>query len=266
MIDRVRQGISRRARTLAAEVRCRFAAQVLRRNYIRYGRTKMLVSRDGDEQETIYHANFRRWRETERRFFAAILRPGDRAIDVGANMGFLALIFSELVGPEGRVFCFEPCGRTFAKLQTMIALNDARNCIPFQLGCGAERGQARLSTGYGSSGSFSMAAPAADGAFETVDVVRLDDTDAARSTIALVKIDVEGFEPSVLQGASRLLARDRPRVFIELGADHPRSSAEAAALLAGYRYRLVHPRIEATEEIDWRAMPAVENYLWEYAP
>ena len=56
-----------------------------------------------------------------------MLRPGDFAIDVGANVGFFTLLMSKLVGPTGQVLAFEPGDNNLPKLKHNLALNHADN-------------------------------------------------------------------------------------------------------------------------------------------
>lgn len=59
-----------------------------------------------------------------------VLREGDRAIDVGANIGVFSLLMSSLVGKSGSVFAFEPTAATFQKLRENLKLNRANNVFP----------------------------------------------------------------------------------------------------------------------------------------
>jgi predicted methyltransferase len=62
--------------------------------------------------------------EGEVALFREFLRPGDTALDIGANVGALTLAMAGLVGPQGTVHAFEPQGAIFDLLQANVAAND----------------------------------------------------------------------------------------------------------------------------------------------
>ena len=63
----------------------------------------------------------------EQRLLASILKPGAVFYDIGANIGFYAIIGSRLVGAQGRVFAFEPMTASLAMLRHNLALNSLQN-------------------------------------------------------------------------------------------------------------------------------------------
>jgi FkbM family methyltransferase len=144
-----------------------------------------------------------------------LLRSGDAAVDVGANIGYMTSLFAARVGETGRVDSFEPHPRIFAELERNVALLRARpDTAPVRLhalALGARNGSARLTepAAFGvneGTATVVQRSPHADGA-SGIDV-RLARLDAVLGTerVALLKIDVEGAEAEVLGGAERLLA------------------------------------------------------------
>jgi FkbM family methyltransferase len=137
----------------------------------------------------------------------ALARPGDTFIDVGANMGYYTVKIGAKVGPEGRVYSFEPNPHVFAFLADNVKINNfqARTHL-FQMAAGAEQGEVWL--------GFSHAEPGGGAVWEQplgvenempVPVARLDDI--ATMPVDLIKIDVEGFEPQALKGMRAMLER-----------------------------------------------------------
>src|SRR5258708_6355023 len=59
--------------------------------------------------------------------FVTLLRPGDVAVDIGANLGYLTVLAALLVGPTGHVVAFEPDAENAARLRANLALNDCSN-------------------------------------------------------------------------------------------------------------------------------------------
>jgi FkbM family methyltransferase len=143
---------------------------------------------------------------------------GDAVFDVGANIGWHALHLARL-NPTGRVFAFEPIPDTFARLNTNIALNQATNvlALPFGLGERDESLRFFLDRSMPVGASAAKHGDAADLMEVTAQVRRLDDVAAELGVApALLKIDVEGAELSVLRGSLECLRTNRPVIACEL--------------------------------------------------
>lgn len=141
------------------------------------------------------------WRVHSLALFRDYCRPGDVAIDVGANVGEVSIILSRRIGPEGRVHAFEPNPRIFRYLLGNLALNDCGNVTTANRAVGAAAGTTRLSDDRYDD----MNRVVAIGGIE-VACTTLDDAVPAQP-IALLKVDVEGSELRVLEGARQTLGR-----------------------------------------------------------
>jgi len=161
-------------------------------------------------------------------------------IDVGANLGFTALLFAKHVGSGGKIFAFEPSPPVYAKLLQVVEKNQLSNVHCFNLGCGMERKRETLlvpaSSGNATikrSGLDSLeACREIDIEIDTLDHVILPLT----PRVDFLKIDTEGFEDQVLSGAEEVVARYRPVVYIELSQEYGDSSARAIAWLRAHGY------------------------------
>jgi FkbM family methyltransferase len=143
---------------------------------------------------------------------ARTLRPGDVFVDAGASVGQMSMMASQLVGDDGLVLAFEPHPGRFRELTNTVAANHARNVVCFPCGLSDEASGVAL---YTDRVSPSMVAVGdTEGASEQTTVARLDDILAANSIdrVRMLKVDVEGFELKVLQGAVGLLDSDAPPV------------------------------------------------------
>ena len=107
------------------------------------------------------------------------------------------------------MLAFEPHPKRFESLATAVARNQLDNVVAFRAGLGEHEGVLRL---YTNRTSPSLVGGAEETAFETVEIVKLDDIlERERVTdVRMVKLDVEGFELAVLKGASRLLGGSNP--------------------------------------------------------
>jgi FkbM family methyltransferase len=188
------------------------------------------------------------------RFVEQALRPGQHVVDVGAHIGFFAMHMARCVGPSGRVTAFEPFPGNADLLARSIAENRFEEFVRLhRAAVGARSSTGRLAFAretLNSGGAFLVpdaAAPPAELATTTVPIVALDDIDLPRP-VAFVKMDVEGAEPFVVEGARRLLATDRPTILSEihvaqLAAVAGRTPADFVAALAslGYECRTLTP-------------------------
>ena len=146
---------------------------------------------------------------------ARALAPGAVAVDAGANIGATALIMSAFVGAQGRVVALEPGPRSFALLQRNLALNAAAAVTPLALALSAEPG--RIS--FCEDSAFGHLAPGAPG-LQAVQVETLDRIveQQGLTRLDLLKIDTEGFEPQVLEGARATIERLAPVIYLELNS------------------------------------------------
>lgn len=134
------------------------------------------------------------------------LEHGDVAVDVGANIGFTTLLFSQLVGEKGQVFGFEPSSKVFSYLQNNVKMNDFKNIELYNCGCGERSTELFLSD----CGKRDTANHLTKGETkEKVQVVTLDlvlDCKIAKN-VKLLKVDTEGYEKFVFLGAPRILEK-----------------------------------------------------------
>lgn len=150
--------------------------------------------------------------EGENVVMARFLRQGATMVDIGANLGTTVLPAARAVGPAGTVIAFEPQPLIAQCLQTTLTLNGLFNVRLFACAAADASGWAMLpAPRIGAAGNFGAVALGAEGI--RVPVFALDALELARCD--LVKIDVEGFEWPVLQGARRTLLALRPVVYFE---------------------------------------------------
>jgi FkbM family methyltransferase len=171
--------------------------------------------------------------EGEVELFRSVLRPGDVALDIGANLGAHTIPIARLVGPTGFVFAFEPQRILFHILCGNVALNELINVKAFPLALAREPGQTRvMPLDYAGPNNFGgVSLGGAQG--EAVPVATLDQIGLPKARF--IKIDVEGMELEVLLGAKATLARDRPILYVE-NDRLEKSEALVTQLLAdGYR-------------------------------
>ena len=156
-----------------------------------------------------------RIREKDEDRIAACLRRGDTFVDVGANLGALSLRAATVVGPEGRVHAIEPHPVTFDYLRRNVELNGLRNISMHNTALGAEQGIVHFTSKLHDDQNQASTGPGIEVKCTTLDELLGD----AVERVDLLKVDVEGFELFVLQGAARLLAKTRV-VYFESCEEH----------------------------------------------
>ena len=138
-------------------------------------------------------------------------------VDAGAHIGYYGLTLSTIVGQEGTVLCFEPNPRTFPFLQRNIALNKRANISAIQEALGDTESILHISGGdvrlgwsrVSENGQVPVQCVTLDGEVERAGLTRVD----------FIKIDVEGYEPKVLAGASKTILRFHPTIMMEINPD-----------------------------------------------
>ena len=152
-----------------------------------------------------------------------LLRDGDVALDVGANIGMMTLLMSRCVGPRGRVVAFEPNPSCVARMRSALEVNAIRNVDIREFGLANVAGSCALTVVGAHTGTGSLADLAAfsDGRepirrLETRVEIGDEQAIPGEERLSLIKIDVEGFEEKVLVGLRRTLERRRPMVISEM--------------------------------------------------
>ncbi len=138
------------------------------------------------------------------------LNPGDSYVDVGANIGTLALKACTIVGKQGSVIACEPHPRIYNYLSQNIKLNDFENIEAKNLGLGSKRGELFFSDQNDDDQNYIDIKGDIRVKVDTLDLLCND-----FAKINLLKIDVEGFEKYVLEGGGDTLAKTQT-IMIEL--------------------------------------------------
>jgi FkbM family methyltransferase len=161
------------------------------------------------------------WFEKEPSFLARWLRPGMTAIDIGANLGVYSLPMARLVGPEGRVFAYEPASEPRRLLERSRSANGLTNLVVISAALSDGRRDGRLVLGASSELNSLAGGEGADNApSEPVTITSLDLEQELRGwgSVDFVKIDAEGEEERILAGGRSFLDRHSPLVMFEIRA------------------------------------------------
>lgn len=193
--------------------------------------------------------------EWEFGLLSRFVKPGDTAVDVGANLGGYTVRLSELVGAQGVVHAFEPIPRTFRLLKHNVErLGTSRNVVLHQAAASDVSGRAEIHLPLeGKLPNYYTASLEGRGMgpvrVVSVRTTTLDNALAECPRVAFLKVDAEGAEWHVLQGARALLRQSHPVILCEIGGGilrFGRRPEEVFDLLAefGYQaYQLIEERL-----------------------
>ncbi len=165
------------------------------------------------------------------------VRAGMTAYDLGAHMGYFALVLAKLVGPDGRVLAFEPDPRNLHALRTNLVTNGITNVRVSAVAVADKSAQVSFATfPFSSVSHIADSRTPQDAQRITVTALTLDSFvyEDGNPPPSFMKIDVEGAEARVLIGARRVLRDAAPVVIAEVWRSH---WPEVAQLMVSNGYR-----------------------------
>ena len=176
--------------------------------------------------------------ELECALFRQIMKPGMTALDIGANIGAHTVPMAKLVGSNGSIIAFEPQRLMFQMLCGNVALNGLTNVQTFMQAVGKEAGTVEVPSlafdvpnNFGGMSLLSNIEPGFR--HESVPIIALDQLNCPRCDF--MKIDVEGMEQLVLEGAAMTLLRCQPLLYVENDRQDKSEQLIHHLLDAGYR-------------------------------
>jgi FkbM family methyltransferase len=151
--------------------------------------------------------------EGEVHLFRQIVKENWTVFDVGANHGAHTVALSQLVGRYGEVHSFEPQRILHQIVCANVALNSLQNVFTYQVAVGKESGKIKVPpvdyTRYNNFGAVELGGVSG----ETVPVITLDSLNL--NSCHFAKIDAEGMEGDIVAGASGLIERFKPILYME---------------------------------------------------
>jgi FkbM family methyltransferase len=168
--------------------------------------------------------------EGEVEVFRKILKPGDVALDVGANIGAFTVPMAKLVGDTGKVYAFEASEKNVELLRKNVVDNDLEQVRVIGMAASDTSNPLKVSRLDAFHNYTAMSV-----AEESIDVaaMRIDDLDLKKCK--LIKIDVDRHELQVIRGARETIMRCRPILYVENEDDNLREALVAEIVSLGYR-------------------------------
>ncbi len=141
------------------------------------------------------------------------LKPGDVIIDCGAYTGDTAQTFLKRMNGHGHIYAIEPLGANFKALKEWIyKSNNESKVTPIKCAVGTEKGRIEIASSSGIDPKANARTNTLSVETESVVVRALDEINEIKNTskVDMIKVDVEGFEPDVLIGASKTIKKYQP--------------------------------------------------------
>ncbi len=180
----------------------------------------------------------------------SMLKPAQTFIDVGCNKGDFSLLAAKIIGEGGAVLAFEPEPDNCQWIEKSIKLNNYENIKLFQLALGDKNEDAQLYLGE-KSGWHSLISNSGNAQKSAIEVKKrtLDSIldDAGTTRVNMIKIDVEGAEMEVLQGASTMFDNN-PELIVLLDL-HPHigvDPVEVCAFLSAKGFKILNMKAPYT--------------------
>lgn len=178
-----------------------------------------------------------------------LVRPRDVVFDIGAHVGYFTVLMSQRVGPQGRVVSFEPRDINLDFLRQHVLINGCGNVKIVDACVGDHAGAAKLETRVGTGKGF-----VSDDGNVAVRMVVLDELVQSGELPApqFMKIDVEGGEMMVLEGARQIIEAHRPRMVLATHSPELRQKCSDFLTARGYEMQDIQASGDGCE---WRVIP-----------
>jgi FkbM family methyltransferase len=181
---------------------------------------------------------------------------GSTAVDAGAHIGVVTSQLCRAVGPRGTVHAVEPFPANVRRLRELKSDNDLDQLTVWECALSDQDGSAVLQTTGAADGSphSSLTASSYAGATLPVTTRALDSMVSHTTRVGFIKVDIEGAESLMLDGAKRIMTSDRPLVFCEFNEIHLRDAGSSSADLLrkfkdlGYDTAHEYPQADAISD------------------
>lgn len=151
-------------------------------------------------------------------FLDQFIQLGDHVLDVGANVGAHTLGFAKSVGQKGRVWAFEMQNMVFQNLCANINLNNLSNVYAYQMAVANREDYLYINDvkheRVNNYGGIALDQVVSNEAIQKLPMNSIDFI-CDKVNVSVIKVDVEGMELDVLQGAEKIIERSRPVLYLE---------------------------------------------------
>jgi hypothetical protein len=144
-----------------------------------------------------------------------VIKKGDICLDCGANLGYHTITMAKLVGANGKVISFEPLRVIHQQLCGNVFINDLRNVFCLNVALGNQNKMIQMDyVDVDRQQGVNIGGTKVGGGGDMVEMIKIDDV--INSGVSFLKIDVQGSEVFLLEGADTMIRNSRPIMFIEV--------------------------------------------------
>lgn len=194
-----------------------------------------------------------------------VIKEGDICLDCGANLGYHTVTMAKLVGKAGKVIAFEPLRVIYQQLNGNVFLNDLRNVITINAALGNKQDIIQMDyVDVDNPNGVNIGATKVGGRGDIVEMLPIDSV--IKTAAAFIKIDVQGSEVFLLEGAAELIKNTRPVMFVEVENQWLRCFGQTSETLLNKIMSLdyILVRINTEYPCDHVAIPREKKHLLEH--
>lgn len=199
-----------------------------------------------DARNTQYHAlylsqNVKGYEPELTALFDVVVGPEDNFVDIGSNWGYFSIFVASKGGYKGTVLAFEPFPSTFRDLKSTVeqcGLSDRIQCL--NVAISSYNGETTMSLPDFTHSGLAVLNER-DG--KKKGGIRVRTLDSLKLAPTVIKIDAEGSEGAILEGATKTMSTQRPMIVVENWRNFkdPAQSLHPLKLLSDHGYMLFHP-------------------------
>ena len=164
----------------------------------------------------------------ETKILLSQIKKDDVVVDVGANIGYYTLLMARRVK---RVYAIEPDREIFAILKKNVEENNLKNVLLYNAAASDKKEKKYLIKDEENMGNSRLG----DKKGVLVNCLRLDDILVNEQKISAIKIDTQGWEPAVVEGAEKIIKRDSPTLFLEYSPGEYKDEKMIKSLKSKYK-------------------------------
>jgi FkbM family methyltransferase len=210
------------------------------------GFTMKLDLHDPEQLKVYFYGHYHERYEAD--LVARLLANDDVFWDIGANVGYFTLVAAAALADRGQIIAFEPGKNAYARLTENLSLNPYGNIKTYPVAVSDREGEAVLhvSGDIADSSASLFQVGSHQAGHEVCRTVALDQflTAEGLRPPSLIKLDAEGAELAVLQGAKGLISQSPPMLLMEMEEKNLQAAGTSKAairqFLEGYGYRAAH--------------------------
>lgn len=189
-----------------------------------------------------------------------LVSPGLIVYDLGANLGYMSLIFADKVGESGQVFAFEALPSNVKRLRANLEANPEISNIEIVPNAVSDSaGTVEFLVHESHAAGKVVGSAGRDVTYEeriVIPTISLDDFVFSQKHPApqIVKMDIEGGEVLALPGMRRILEEHQPLLFLELHGEESKRVGWEILTSHGYTFHAIHspyPEIESPRNDEW---------------